>query len=47
MELVESTRQILEIYQKNEISEYHIYKNFSKLIQDDKNREILKQIAKD
>ena len=47
MQLVESTRQILEIYQKNEISEYHIYKNLSKLIQDDKNREILKQIAKD
>jgi VIT1/CCC1 family predicted Fe2+/Mn2+ transporter len=47
MQSEESLQQILETYQRIEITEYHIYKNLAKLVKEDENREILEQIADD
>ena len=47
MAVDESTLQILETYQRNEITEYHIYKNLAKLVKDQRNAEVLEQIAED
>jgi VIT1/CCC1 family predicted Fe2+/Mn2+ transporter len=38
---------IIEEYQRNEITEYHIYKRLAKSIKDPENSEILDQIAED
>jgi len=42
-----STARALEIFQRIEITEYHIYKNLAKLVKDENNRNILEQIAED
>jgi VIT1/CCC1 family predicted Fe2+/Mn2+ transporter len=42
-----SIQQIIETYQRAEITEHHIYKNLAKLIKDAGNRKILEQIADD
>ena len=47
MELSKEVRQQLLDFQKNEISEYHIYKKLAKSIKERENAKILDQIAED
>ena len=47
MELSQELRKELLKAQKNEITEYHVYQNIAKLIDDDENRKIVKQIGDD
>ncbi|MBN2536321.1 MAG: VIT1/CCC1 transporter family protein [Spirochaetales bacterium] len=47
MTIDDKTRKQLLIYQKNEITEYHIYSKLAKKIKEPENRKILEQIAQD
>lgn len=38
-------RRMLLTAQKNEITEYHIYRKLAQSVKDDKNKEVLEQIA--
>jgi vacuolar iron transporter family protein len=40
-------RQLLLVFQSNEITEYHIYKRLAKSIKSPENRAILEKIAED
>ena len=43
----QKTLNRLKEFQRNEITEYHIYTRLSQRIKDEGNREVLKRIAKD
>ncbi len=43
----ESIGQILETFQRIEITEHHIYKNLARSVKDANNRQVLEQIAED
>lgn len=47
MELREKLRAKVEIFQENEITEYHIYRLLAKTVKSSENREILLEIAED
>jgi vacuolar iron transporter family protein len=47
MELSQETRNELLKAQKNEITEYHVYKNIAKTLPDAENRKIVNEIAED
>jgi VIT1/CCC1 family predicted Fe2+/Mn2+ transporter len=47
MELSEDIRQLLLVFQRNEITEHHIYKRLARRVKAPQNREILEQIASD
>lgn len=47
MELPEKIRQQLLTFQQNEITEYHIYQNIANRMEDEKNAQVLKEIAED
>jgi len=47
MELSADLRQHLLVFQRNEITEHHIYKRLAKTIKSPENREILEKIAED
>ncbi len=47
MELSPEIRQRLLEFQRNEITEHHIYMNLSKIVRPEHNREVLRQIAED
>ncbi|MBT3190610.1 MAG: hypothetical protein HN736_18120 [Anaerolineae bacterium] len=47
MELSNEVRQQLLAFQKNEITEYHIYKRLAEKMPDTENGKILNQIAED
>lgn len=47
MELPEKIRQQLLTFQQNEITEYHIYQNIANRMEDEKNEQVLKEIAED
>ena len=47
MELSQELRKELLKAQKTEITEYHVYQNIAKLIDDEENRKIVKQIGDD
>jgi len=47
MNISEEIRQKLLVYQKNEITEYHIYRRLARTISSPENRRILENIAGD
>lgn len=47
MEVSEATKSIMRKYQKNEITEYYIYRRLAKIIKGSENKKILEQIAND
>jgi len=47
MELTEDLRKELLKAQKNEITEYHVYKNIAKTLPNEENRKVVKEIGKD
>jgi len=47
MKLPEKIRQQLLTFEENEITEYHIYQNIAKRIDDEENAQILREIAED
>jgi VIT1/CCC1 family predicted Fe2+/Mn2+ transporter len=47
MELSEEIRQKLLVYQRNEITEYHIYRRLARIVGSPENRRILEKIADD
>jgi len=47
MDISEEIRQRLLVYQKNEITEYHIYRRLARTIKSPENRRILESIADD
>ena len=47
MDITDEMRQQLLTFQKNEITEYHIYKRLAKIVRPQENRQILDRIADD
>jgi vacuolar iron transporter family protein len=47
MDITDEMRQQLLTFQKNEITEYHIYKRLAKIVRSQENRQILDRIADD
>ena len=47
MKVDEATKTIMRKYQKNEITEYHIYRRLAKIVKGRDNKKILEQIAED
>lgn len=43
----DAVKSIMRKYQKNEITEYHIYKRLAKTVKDSENKKILERIAED
>ena len=47
MELPNEVRRRLLAFQRQEITEYHIYRNIARMIRHSENRRVLEQIAED
>ncbi len=47
MEIGQAVRQQLLLYQKNEITEHHIYHRLAQAVESDENRQVLERIAAD
>lgn len=47
MKIDETTKSMMRKYQKNEITEYHIYRRLAKVVKGSENKKILERIAED
>ena len=47
MEIDDTTKSMMRKYQKNEITEYHIYKRLAKVVKGSENKKILERISED